>query len=62
MNLRTLALTLAAGVVSFLVVAVAVTELLSARVWPSAIVGLPAGVVTGLVVSVVTYRFLSGEQ
>jgi hypothetical protein len=48
-NLRNLAVALSAGVVAFLVVAVAVTEILSSRIWPSAVVGLPAGILAGVV-------------
>jgi len=60
-NRRPLAVALVAGLASFLVVAVAVTEVLAARIWPSAIVGLPAGVVAGLVVSLIVYLLLSRE-
>lgn len=37
----------AAGVSTFLVVALAVTAVLEDRIWPSAFVGLPVGVVAG---------------
>lgn len=55
MNVRTSGLSLATGLVSFLVVAAAVTELLSAHVWSSAVVGLPVGVLAGVVAFFVTY-------
>ena len=62
MNVRNLAVALAAGVVSFLVVAVSVTELLAGRIWPSAIVGLPAGALAGLVGFGAAYYVLSRER
>lgn len=47
MNLRLLGRTLVAGLVAFLVVGVAVTELLSARIEFSVLIGTPAGLVAG---------------
>ncbi|WP_321112666.1 hypothetical protein [Halorussus salinisoli] len=61
MSVKNLAVALAVGVVSFLAVAVTVTELLSTRIWPSAIVGLPVGVLAGLLGVGATYYLLSRE-
>lgn len=47
MNTRLLGLTLAAGLATFIVVGVAVTELLQSRIAFSLLVGLPAGLVAG---------------
>lgn len=47
MNYRLLGLTLAAGLATFFVVGVAVTELLQSRIAFSLLVGLPAGLVAG---------------
>lgn len=48
----------AAGAVTFLVVAVAVTSLLEEVIWPSVFVGVPVGVVAGAVVAVATGAYL----
>ncbi|MFB6069249.1 MAG: hypothetical protein ABEJ90_04910 [Halobacterium sp.] len=48
----------AVGVVTFLVVAVAVTALLEDVVWPSLFVGLPAGVLAGAIAGVATAYLL----
>jgi len=47
-----------AGAVTFGVVALAVTAVLDPLIWPSAIVGLPVGVVAGATVAIVGYAFL----
>lgn len=49
MTFKTLTLALAAGIATFLVVAVAVTELLAGRIEFSLFVGLPAGLLAGAV-------------
>lgn len=46
-----------AGVATFAVVAVAVTTVLDPLIWPSALVGLPVGVVAGAAVAVGSYAF-----
>jgi hypothetical protein len=51
-------LSLLAGAVALLVVGVAVTELLASRVWPSLLVGIPAGLVAGTVTTAVVWRWL----
>jgi uncharacterized protein (DUF2062 family) len=43
------------GVCGFLGVGVAVTELLAPYVWPSLMIGVPVGVVTGMVLVPLTY-------
>jgi len=50
---------LLAGVLAFAVVGVAVTELLAPYVWPSAMLGLPAGLVAGTVAVPLTYLGLT---
>jgi len=47
MTLKSLGYALAAGIAAFLVVGVAVTELVAARIEFSLFVGLPAGIVAG---------------
>jgi hypothetical protein len=49
MNRKLLGLTLAAGVATFLIVGVAVTELLQSRIEFSLLVGLPVGLVAGAI-------------
>ena len=49
MNVRHLLLSSLGAAVSFLVVGVVVTELLAERIWPSLLVGIPAGLVAGVV-------------
>jgi hypothetical protein len=51
MNLRLLGRTIAAGIATFLVVGLAVTELLQPRIEFSLLVGIPAGLFTGAVVA-----------
>ena len=51
MTLESLAYALIAGVAAFLAVGVAVTEIASAWIEFSVFVGLPAGVVAGIVVA-----------
>jgi hypothetical protein len=50
---------LVVGFLTFAVVAVAVTASLDPFIWPSALVGLPAGFVAGAAVAVVTYHYLT---
>lgn len=51
MNLRLLGLALAAGLATFLLVGVVVTELLASRIAFSLLVGIPAGLFAGAVVA-----------
>ena len=55
MDRSTLLVSLAGGVLAFLLVTVAVTELLAPYLWPSLLVGLPVGVAVGLAVIPVGY-------
>lgn len=48
---------LLAGFLTFAVVGVAVTAVLDPLIWPSAIVGLPVGVVAGVSIAIVSYAF-----
>jgi hypothetical protein len=50
---------LVAGVVTFLAVAVALTAVLDPLIWPSALVGLPVGLIVGAAVAVLGYRYLT---
>lgn len=50
---------LVVGFVTFAVVAIAVTTALDPFIWPSALVGLPAGFVAGAAVAVVGYHYLT---
>ncbi|MEF8851665.1 MAG: hypothetical protein V5A28_04475 [Haloarculaceae archaeon] len=50
---------LLAGILAFVVVGVTVTELLAPHVWPSAMLGLPAGLVAGTVALPLTYLGLT---
>lgn len=49
MNVKSFGLTLAAGLAAFLIVGVAVTELLQSRIEFSLLVGLPAGLLAGAI-------------
>lgn len=49
---------LGAGIVTFTAVAIAVTTTLDPFIWPSALVGLPAGLVAGAAVAVVGHHYL----
>ena len=53
------AVSLATGIVAFVVVGVAVSELLVSYIWPSTMVGLPAGVFAGTVSILLTYLGLT---
>lgn len=55
MHRSTLLVSLATGVLAFLLVTVAVTELLAPYLWPSLLVGLPVGVAVGLAMIPVGY-------
>jgi membrane protein implicated in regulation of membrane protease activity len=50
------------GLVALFVVGFGVTALLDPYVWPSLLVGIPAGVVSGVLVTVVTYWLLGRRQ
>lgn len=52
------AASLLAGVVALLVVGVGVTEALAPRVWPSLLVGIPAGVAAALLAGVSVWWWL----
>jgi len=52
--MRTALASLLVGTVVFLVVAVGVTALLDEIIWPSAVLGVPAGVLAGAVAAVGT--------
>ncbi|MFC6837309.1 hypothetical protein [Halomarina ordinaria] len=58
MNYRVVGTSVVAALVVSLAVAVVVTGLLAARVWPSALVGLPAGAVAGVVTYTVVHATL----
>lgn len=47
------------GILGFLVVVIGVTELLDPYVWPSLMLGLPVGLVTGIVLVPLTYLSLT---
>lgn len=51
-------LALLVGVLAFGVVGVGVTAALDPYIWPSAIVGLPVGIVAGLLAALATSRYL----
>ncbi|MFC7177042.1 hypothetical protein [Halosegnis marinus] len=59
MKLPPLVGALAAGVVAFAVVALGVTAALDPYVWPSAVVGLPAGLVAGALAAVLVRHLLA---
>lgn len=61
MNLRNVGPALLAGFASFLVVAIAVTALLETRIEFSALLGLPAGVLAGVVVTGAVYLGLDAD-
>jgi hypothetical protein len=62
MNLRLLGQAIAAGIATFLVVGLAVTELLQPRIEFSLLVGIPTGLFAGAVVAaVVAWGSRSGE-
>ena len=56
MNLKVFGLALAAGVATFIVAGVAVTELLQSRIEFSLLVGLPVGLVAGSLAAAVVAR------
>lgn len=58
MNVRNLLVALAAAIVSFLVVTVLITAILDGYIWPSSIIGIPAGILSGIIAFVATlYQF-----
>ena len=50
---------LSVGLLGFIVVGVSVTELLTPHIWPSAMIGLPVGLVVGAALVSLTYPSLS---
>ncbi|MBX0296719.1 hypothetical protein [Haloarcula nitratireducens] len=58
-TLRKSVVSLFAGVLAFAIVGVGVTEALAPHIWPSAMLGLPAGLVAGLVALPLTYLGLT---
>ncbi|KZN22487.1 hypothetical protein A4G99_20015 [Haladaptatus sp. R4] len=50
MNARDAVIEVGIAVLSFLVVGVLATELLRERIWPSLLVGIPTGLIAGIVV------------
>ncbi|MGM0591105.1 MAG: hypothetical protein ACQETI_05640 [Halobacteriota archaeon] len=54
MNRRSVLVAGVLSLVTFVAVAVTVTEILATRVWPSLFVGIPAGVVSAVVVLALT--------
>ena len=52
MNTRRIIAAIAGGLLAFLVVGVATTEVLSDVIWPSLFVGIPVGFIAGLVVGI----------
>jgi hypothetical protein len=50
------------GLLSLFVVGIGVTAALEPYVWPSLLVGVPAGVVGGVLVTVVSYWLLTRSQ
>lgn len=62
MSVRDALLSAAVIVAAFVVVTVVVTELASATIEFSLFVGLPAGVVAGLLVGAFTYRWLGADE
>ncbi|WP_247731113.1 hypothetical protein [Halovivax limisalsi] len=47
------------GIVAFATVAVAVTAALDPHIWPSALVGLPAGLLAGVIATIAAHRRLT---
>ncbi|WP_135303720.1 hypothetical protein [Haloarcula amylovorans] len=58
-TLRKSVVSLLAGILAFAIVGVGVTEALAPHVWPSAMLGLPAGFVAGMVALPLTYLGLT---
>ncbi|MFC7139924.1 hypothetical protein ACFQMA_08765 [Halosimplex aquaticum] len=58
-TLRNGTLAFIAGVVTFAVIAVALTAVLDPLIWPSLLVGLPVGFVAGTAAAVLTFAFLT---
>jgi hypothetical protein len=56
------AASLLAGVVALLVVGVGVTEALAPHVWPSLLVGIPAGLAAALLAGIVVWWWLGRTQ
>ncbi|WP_458207685.1 hypothetical protein [Haladaptatus sp. NG-SE-30] len=61
MNVRDVLVEVGIAVLSFLVVGTLVTEVLRERIWPSLIVGIPAGVIAGMVVFVMVHYLRDRE-
>lgn len=62
MHSRRLVASLAAGLLVGVVVAVWVTASLDPFVWPSAVVGLPAGLLAGMATTALAYHRLDGDH
>jgi hypothetical protein len=58
-RLVTVLLSLVAGLVTFVVVGLGVTEVLDPYIWSSALVGLPVGAILGVAISVLGYHVLT---
>lgn len=56
------ALGLLAGVVALAVVGLGVTAALASSVWPSALLGIPAGLVAGVATAAMTYLWLTSRE
>jgi putative flippase GtrA len=54
-KLATSIVSLLVGVLAFAVVGVGVTEALASRIWLSAMIGLPAGIIAGAIATPLTY-------
>lgn len=52
MNTRRITAAIVGGLLAFLVVGVATTAVLSDVIWPSLFVGIPVGVIAGLIVGI----------
>ena len=50
---------LTVGIVTFLVIALALTAVLDPLIWPSALVGLPIGFIVGAAVAVLAFRYFT---
>lgn len=62
MHLRRLLASLAVGFLVAIVTAVWVTASLHPFIWPSAVVGLPAGLVVGGATTALAYRRFDGDH
>lgn len=58
-RLVTALVSLVAGLMTFVVIGLGVTEVLDPYIWPSALVGLPVGAIVGVAVAVPGYHVLT---